>query len=141
MVGVVFCLDYYTLSSIDYFTTRGYNIKKIICIMNAYFLFRGETFMKKTLVDKINAALLAHSKKLEELKKKTVKIHSTTDLHKFIKDKVKISKKELFNNEKKSLKKLTQKNLVNVRGALSVKQLIINGSLISLILLGAGALK
>ena len=111
------------------------------------FCFRGGIFMKKSIADNLNAALLANPKRLEELKKKALKITSDEDLHTFIKEEIipiakkeniNITEKELFNNEKKAFKKLNEKNLENISGGVSAKQFIIGGSLLSLILFSAG---
>ena len=56
------------------------------------------------------------------------------------KESIKITEKELFNNEKKFFKKLHEKDLLNVSGGVSAKQLMISGSLLSLIIFGATSL-
>ena len=105
--------------------------------------------MNNAKIEKFYAEFLSDKKVQKDLEKDIKNVRNIYDLKKIINEKImpkikekglNISEKELLDYEKESLKSLTEKDLVNINGGLSLNSVFLGGGLLSMIFLGVGSI-
>ena len=105
--------------------------------------------MNNVKIEKFYAEFLSDKKVQKDLEKDIKNVRNIYDLRKIINEKImppikekglNISEKELLDYEKDSLKSLTEEDLVNINGGLSLNSVFLGGGLLSMIFLGIGSI-